>query len=84
MNNDWKPDEFEAGYLVEADEHVRGATAQLFEIESALRTNGPALRQTTGRIHWAGTETATYWFGYMDGAVRSGERAAEEVTDALK
>jgi monoamine oxidase len=40
---------------------------------------GPALRQPIGRIHWAGTETSTYWNGYMDGAVRSGERAAAEV-----
>jgi len=38
-----------------------------------------ALRTPVGRIHWAGTETATRWWGYMDGAVRSGERAAEEV-----
>jgi monoamine oxidase len=40
---------------------------------------GPALREPVGRIHWAGTETSTYWNGYMDGAVRSGERAAAEV-----
>ena len=40
---------------------------------------GPALRRPVGRIHWAGTETSTYWNGYMDGAVRSGERAAAEV-----
>jgi monoamine oxidase len=33
-------------------------------------------------VHWAGTETATYWNGYMDGAVRSGERAAQEVLGA--
>src|SRR5215207_2311552 len=52
--------------------------------KSVLRANGPALRASTGRIHWAGTETATYWFGYMDGAVRSGERAAEEVARALR
>lgn len=44
---------------------------------------GPALRVPTGRIHWAGTETATFWNGYMDGAVRSGERAAREVLDQL-
>jgi monoamine oxidase len=50
----------------------------------ALRAYGPALRQPTGRIHWAGTETATYWNGYMDGAVRSGERAATEVARALR
>jgi monoamine oxidase len=39
---------------------------------------GTALRTPVGRIHWAGTETSTYWNGYMDGAVRSGERAAKE------
>ena len=47
-----------------------------------LLAYGPALRQPVGRIHWAGTETSTYWNGYMDGAVRSGERAAQEVLDA--
>jgi len=43
---------------------------------------GPALRTPVGRIHWAGTETSDYWSGYMDGAVRSGERAAREVLAA--
>ncbi|HVS68118.1 MAG TPA: flavin monoamine oxidase family protein [Mycobacteriales bacterium] len=45
---------------------------------------GHALREPVGRIHWAGTETATVWTGYMDGAVRSGERAADEVRRALR
>jgi monoamine oxidase len=40
---------------------------------------GAALREPVDRIHWAGTETSTYWNGYMDGAVRSGRRAAAEV-----
>jgi monoamine oxidase len=40
---------------------------------------GPSLRKPVGKIHWAGAETSTYWNGYMDGAVRSGERAAAEV-----
>jgi monoamine oxidase len=44
---------------------------------------GPALARPFGRVHWAGTETSSYWNGYMDGAVRSGERAAVEVLDAL-
>ena len=44
---------------------------------------GAALREPVGLIHWAGTETATYWNGYMDGAVRSGERAANEVLAVL-
>ena len=43
---------------------------------------GPALRRPVGRVHWAGTETSTFWIGYMDGAVRSGERAAREVLRA--
>jgi monoamine oxidase len=47
-----------------------------------LTEYGPALTDPIGRIHWAGTETATYWQGYMDGAVRSGERAAREVLRA--
>jgi len=42
-----------------------------------------ALRVPVDRIHWAGTETSTYWNGYMDGAVRSGERAADEVLALL-
>ena len=44
---------------------------------------GTALREPVGRIHWAGTETSTYWNGYMDGAVRSGRRAAADVLSAL-
>jgi monoamine oxidase len=44
---------------------------------------GPALRRPFRRIHWAGTETSTFWNGYMDGAVRSGERAAREILDRL-
>jgi monoamine oxidase len=45
---------------------------------------GPALREPIGRIHWAGTETAEIWNGYMEGAVRSGQRAAQEVLAALR
>jgi monoamine oxidase len=44
---------------------------------------GPALREPVGPVHWAGTETATVWSGYMDGAVQSGQRAAAEVLAAL-
>lgn len=40
---------------------------------------GPALREPVGRIHWAGTETATRWMGYLDGAVESADRAVSEV-----
>ncbi|WP_372734899.1 flavin monoamine oxidase family protein [Nocardioides sp.] len=44
---------------------------------------GPMIRRPHKRVHWAGTETSTFWSGYMDGAVRAGERAAIEVLDKL-
>ena len=40
---------------------------------------GPWLRKPVERIFWAGTETADEWTGFLDGAVRSGRRAAAEV-----
>uniref|UniRef100_A0A8C9XTS5 Amine oxidase n=1 Tax=Sander lucioperca TaxID=283035 RepID=A0A8C9XTS5_SANLU len=43
----------------------------------------PSLRNPFGRIHWAGTETATLWCGYMSGAVQAGQRAALEVLAEL-
>lgn len=43
---------------------------------------GPALRAPVGRLHWAGTETATAWLGYIDGALQSGARAAAEIAAA--
>jgi monoamine oxidase len=44
---------------------------------------GPSIRKPVGRVHWAGSETSTFWAGYMDAAVRSGQRAAGEVLAAL-
>jgi monoamine oxidase len=44
---------------------------------------GPWLRRPTGPIFWAGTETADEWTGFLDGAVRSGLRAAAEVATRL-
>jgi monoamine oxidase len=41
------------------------------------------LRKPEGRIHWAGTETATEWIGYMEGAIQAGERAADEIQRRL-
>jgi monoamine oxidase len=63
------------------EEWSRGGPVCSFS-PGALAHYGEALRQPAGRIHWAGAETATVWCGYMEGAVRSGARAAEEVLDA--
>jgi monoamine oxidase len=60
----------------------RGCPVGLFPT-GMLLDYGPALRDPVGRIHWAGSETSTFWVGYMDGAVRSGERAAREVLAGL-
>ncbi|BBX35691.1 amine oxidase [Mycolicibacterium mageritense DSM 44476 = CIP 104973] len=45
---------------------------------------GRWLRKPVDAIHWAGTETADRWTGFLDGAVRSGHRAAAEVAATLK
>ncbi|KAF4473043.1 flavin containing amine oxidoreductase [Fusarium albosuccineum] len=44
---------------------------------------GDGLREPCGNLHFAGTETAGEWKGYMEGAIRSGERAAGEVVKDL-
>lgn len=49
----------------------------------ALTTGGTTLRQPIGRVHFAGTETAVEWTGYLEGALESGERAAREVVRGL-
>jgi monoamine oxidase len=79
------PDAAQPGIFLETawaeEEWSRGGPVCSFA-PGALASYGEALRQPTGRVHWAGAETATVWCGYMEGAVRSGERAAEEVLDA--
>ena len=44
---------------------------------------GPELREPFGRIFWAGTETATRWYGYFDGAVSAGKNAANKASELL-
>jgi monoamine oxidase len=64
-----------------AEEWTRGCYGAHFP-PGTWTQYGPALRRAVGRLHWAGTETATEWSGYMDGAVQSGQRAAAEVLAA--
>ncbi|EFR02785.1 amine oxidase [Nannizzia gypsea CBS 118893] len=45
---------------------------------------GSCLTEPFGHIHFAGTETAMEWKGYMEGALESGSREAEEVTKQLR
>jgi monoamine oxidase len=62
------------------EEWTRGCPVA-FMPPGVLSDFGTAMREPVGRIHWAGTETATFWNGYMDGAVSSGERVAAEVVN---
>lgn len=45
---------------------------------------GPELKTSFLKIHFAGTETASVFRGYMEGAVESGERSATEVISILR
>lgn len=64
-----------------AEPFSRGCYTGVF-VPGAWTAFGAALRAPVGRIHWAGTEAATRWSGYMDGAIRSGEGVADEVLAA--
>jgi monoamine oxidase len=59
-------------------EYSRGCYAALFGPGDWLRI-GPSLTAPHHRVHWAGTETSTEYFGLMEGAIRSGHRVAKEI-----
>jgi monoamine oxidase len=65
-----------------AEEWTRGCFGSNFP-PGAWTRYGEVLREPVGLLHWAGAETSAVWMNYMDGAVRSGERAAAEVVAAL-
>jgi monoamine oxidase len=65
-DNDWLIEPYIHGYVG----HMPPGTMTRF---------GHALREPCGRIHWASTETATQWAGYIEGGLLSGIRAAREV-----
>ncbi|MCV7382231.1 flavin monoamine oxidase family protein [Mycolicibacter longobardus] len=71
IERDWAEEEFSRGCY--------GA----FATPGTLTRFGPALRRPVGPLHWAGTETATRWAGYIDGAAESGHRVAREIGAAL-
>jgi monoamine oxidase len=62
------------------EEWTKGCSMAHFP-PGVLTRYGTLLREPLGRVHWAGTETSTTSHGSMDGAVRSGERAATEILE---
>ena len=67
IDNDWTAEKWSGGCY--------GAYAP----PGLYASYGHVLREPVGPLHWAGTETSPKWTGYIDGAIRSGDRAAEEV-----
>jgi monoamine oxidase len=65
-DNDWLTEPYTHGYVGSMPPGV-------------MTRFGHALREPCGRIHWAGSETAIEWAGYIEGGLRSGVRAAQEV-----
>ena len=67
LETDWAAEEWSLGGMIA-------------HFAPGVLTNfGSALREPAGRIHWAGSERAIHMHGLMEGAVRSGESAADEV-----
>jgi monoamine oxidase len=72
VDHDWIADPWSEGCYVGLP--VPGALSEL----------GPMLTAPQGFVHWAGTESAPQWTGYIEGALLSGERAASDVAKALR
>lgn len=62
-----------------AEEWTRGCPVGFMVPGGMTSDFGRDLRNPFGRVHWAGTETATRWAGYMEGAVEAGLRTANEI-----
>jgi monoamine oxidase len=65
-----------------SERFTRGAYGA-YNPPGVLTSLGALAGGPVGRIHFAGDGTSPEWPGYMDGAIRSGERAAREVLAAL-
>uniref|UniRef100_A0AAR2IVF8 Amine oxidase n=1 Tax=Pygocentrus nattereri TaxID=42514 RepID=A0AAR2IVF8_PYGNA len=63
------------------EEEYSGGCYTAYFPPGILTQFGKVLREPVGRLYFAGTETATEWSGYMEGAVQAGERASREVRD---
>ncbi|XP_063069025.1 amine oxidase [flavin-containing] [Engraulis encrasicolus] len=65
------------------EEEYSGGCYTAYYPPGILTQYGRVLREPVERLYFAGTETATEWSGYMEGAVQAGERAAREIMCAM-
>ncbi|KAJ8407302.1 hypothetical protein AAFF_G00278760 [Aldrovandia affinis] len=61
------------------EEEYSGGCYTAYYPPGILTQYGRVLREPVDKLYFAGTETATAWSGYMEGAVQAGERAAREI-----
>jgi monoamine oxidase len=65
-----------------AEPFTRGAYGA-YNTPGVLTSIGHVAGKPVGGVHFAASELTPKWIGYMDGAIRSGERAADEIVAAL-
>lgn len=73
----------EVNYMEWANTEFIGAGPTVALGPGDLRKYGEVLREVVGGVHFASTEASYEWKGYLEGAVLSGKRAAEEIVEAL-
>jgi monoamine oxidase len=66
-----------------AEEYLGGAPTSVMP-PGILSKYGGTLREPFRNIHFAGGETAYEWKGYLEGALRAGSRAADEVIALIR
>jgi monoamine oxidase len=66
------------------DEFSRGAYTSRTAVGVLAKSNFFDISKPRDRVFFAGTETATEWRGYIEGALQSGERAAAQLAAANK
>ena len=64
------------------EQYSQGGYASRRTIGDWVNTQA-TLSRPIGLVHFAGTETATEWRSYMEGALQSAERVSAEVTEAI-
>ncbi|KAH0847348.1 hypothetical protein AYO21_03741 [Fonsecaea monophora] len=79
-----RDDVLEVNYVNWGEEEYLGGAPTSAMGPGMLSRYGAALRQPFKHIHFAGGETAFEWKGYLEGALRAGSRAADEVLSWAK
>jgi L-amino acid dehydrogenase len=62
---------------------LTGGAYNAYAAVGAWTAYGPSLREPHDRVHWAGTEMATKWYGEFEGAISAGKTAAKQVLGKL-